>query len=561
MRKSAAYADRNDMLRHLYIKNFVLIDELNLDFTEGFSAFIGETGAGKSILIDAVSLLCADRASVSYISKGKDRAIVEGTFDLSKDTHALNTLRDAGFESDGEVTFTREISSSGKSTVRIDHRIVTLGLLKDILEFEIDIHGQRDNQYLLNNSTHIHLLDEFLQDEDLKHKTKETYHQWKALCEEKETALKETYSEADLEYFLHEINEIEAADLKEGEEEELLEKEHRFKTVKASYEKLNSVISGYDDSLSAEMYEMNHLVQTLDDTEVFRQARETMNDAYYAWADAVDQLRSVYDSMDLSEEEINAMEERLYLIQRLKRRYGRTVEDILAKRDELQEQVDRFSNRARFIEEIDRKISAAKKEYMQNAEKISELRKKGCRKLDQAIAANLNDLMLEKARFQTEIRPCEPNENGIDRVEFLIAMNKGEDLKPLSRTASGGELSRLMLGLKVVFTHLQGIQTVIFDEIDTGVSGPVAAAIGRKMRDLSRQTQVFAVTHLAPVAATAEHHYFVSKSEEGKKTHTHVTPLRGEEIIEQIAVIASGEITNTSLAAARELFDRSQKQA
>ena len=549
------------MLRHLYIKNFVLIDELNLDFAEGFSAFIGETGAGKSILIDAVSLLCADRASVSYISKGKDRAIVEGTFDLSQDAHALNALRDAGFESDGEVTFTREISSSGKSTVRIDHRIVTLGLLKDILVYEIDIHGQRDNQYLLNNSTHIHLLDEFLQDEELKQKTKEAFHQWKALCEEKETALKETYSEADLEYFLHEINEIEAADLKDGEEEELLEKEHRFKTVKASYEKLNAIITGYDDSLSAEMYEMNHLVQTLDDTEVFRQARESMNDAYYAWADAVDQLRSVYDSMDLSEEEINAMEERLYLIQRLKRRYGRTVADILAKRDELQEQVDRFSNRAKFIEEIDRKISAANKTYMEYAQKISVLRKKGCRKLDQAIAANLNDLMLEKARFQTEIRSCEPNENGIDRVEFLIAMNKGEDLKPLSRTASGGELSRLMLGLKVVFTHLQGIQTVIFDEIDTGVSGPVAAAIGRKMRDLSKQTQVFAVTHLAPVAATAENHYFVSKSEEGEKTHTHVTHLHGTEIIEQIAVIASGEITDTSLAAAKELFDRSQKQA
>ena len=308
------------MLRHLYIKNFVLIDELNLDFTDGFSAFIGETGAGKSILIDAVSLLRADRASVSYISKGTDRAIVEGTFDLSKDAHALAVLRDAGFETEGEVTFTREISASGKSTVRIDHRIVTLAILKDVLEFEIDIHGQRDNQYLLNTGTHIRLLDEYLQDEELKQKTSAAFHTWKDLCAEKETALKETYSEADLEYFLHEINEIESASLREGEEEELLEKERQYKAVKASYEKLNAVISGYDDSLSGDMYEMNHLVQSLDDTDVFRNARESMNDAYYAWADAVDQLRSVYDSMDLSEEEINGMEERLYLIQRLKRR-------------------------------------------------------------------------------------------------------------------------------------------------------------------------------------------------------------------------------------------------
>ena len=549
------------MLRHLYIKNFVLIDELNLDFTDGFSAFIGETGAGKSILIDAVSLLRADRASVSYISKGTDRAIVEGTFDLSKDAHALAVLRDAGFDTEGEVTFTREISASGKSTVRIDHRIVTLALLKDVLEFEIDIHGQRDNQYLLNTGTHIHLLDEYLQDEELKQKTSAAFHTWKDLFAEKETALKETYSEADLEYFLHEINEIESASLREGEEEELLEKERQYKAVKASYEKLNAVISGYDDSLSGDMYEMNHLVQSLDDTDVFRSARESMNDAYYAWADAVDQLRSVYDSMDLSEEEINGMEERLYLIQRLKRRYGHTVADILARRDELQEQVDRYSNREKFIEQIDKKITAAQAEYLKHAKEISDLRKRGCKKLDRAIADNLKDLMLEKARFETSITPCDPNENGIDRVEFLIAMNKGEDLKPLSRTASGGELSRLMLGLKVVFTHLQGIQTVIFDEIDTGVSGPVATAIGRKMRELSEQTQVFAVTHLAPVAATAEHHYFVSKSEQNEKTYTHVTQLSGTEIIKQLAVIASGEVTDTSLAAAKELFERNQKHS
>ncbi|MBR3347421.1 MAG: AAA family ATPase, partial [Solobacterium sp.] len=182
------------MIRHLYIKNFVLIDELNLDFQEGFSAFIGETGAGKSILIDAISLLRADRASTSFIAKGKDKAIVEGTFDLSNHPIALEKLKEAGFETDNEVTFTREIQSSGKSTVRIDHRIVTLGLLKDILEDEIDIHGQRDNQYLLNTGTHIHLLDEYLQITDAVQQVKEAYHVWKNLEEEKETALRETFS-------------------------------------------------------------------------------------------------------------------------------------------------------------------------------------------------------------------------------------------------------------------------------------------------------------------------------------------------------------------------------
>ena len=537
------------MIRHLYIKNFVLINELNLDFPSGFSAFIGETGAGKSILIDAISLLCADRASTSLIAKGKEKAIVEGTFDLTANTDAIGKLKEAGFETDGEVTFTREISSSGKSTARIDHRIVTLGLFREILENEIDIHGQRDNQYLLNTGRHIHLLDEYLQEEAEVQKVREAYHAWKDLVDEKETALRETFSEADLEYFRHEIEEIEAADLKEGEEEELIEKERQFKSVKSSFERLNSIISGYDDDLSGKMYEMNHLVQSLDEGEVFSSAKEAMNDAYYGWADAIDQLRNVFDSM----------EERLFLIQRMKRRYGHTIADILARKAELEAQVARFSDREKYLKEMDAKIEKAYGSYCKLADAVSKKRRAGSKKLDQVIAGNLHDLMLEKARFKTEITDCEPNENGTDRVEFLIAMNKGEDLKPLSRTASGGELSRLMLGLKVIFTRLQGIQTVIFDEIDTGVSGPVASAIGHKMRELSKDCQVFAVTHLSPVAATAQSQYFVSKSEENERTHTHVKKLEGREIIEQLAMIANGEVTKTSLAAAEELYERNQK--
>ncbi len=548
------------MLRHLYIKNFVLIDELNLDFHDGFSAFIGETGAGKSILIDAVSLLGADRASSSYISKGKDRAIVEGTFDLSSDPNALARLKEAGFETEGDVTFTREILSSGKSTARIDHRIVTLSLMRSVLEYEIDIHGQRDNQYLLNTATHIHLLDEYLQNDALRKKTADAYHVWKALCEEKQKALEETFSESDLEFFRHEIDEIDAADLKEGEEEKLSEKERSFKAVKSSFEKLNEVIRGYDESLSGEMYEMNHTVQSLEDSELFQKAKESMNDAYYIWQDAVELLRNVYDSMEFSEEEINRVEERLFLLQRMKRRYGPTVTAILERREELQKQVDRFSRRDEFLREIDQKIDSAYQTFSSYAEKISRQRRKGSTGLDQAVAGHLKDLMLEKARFKTDIRSCEPNENGTDRVEFMIAMNRGEDFRPLSKTASGGELSRLMLGLKVIFTHLQGIQTVIFDEIDTGVSGPVASAIGRKMRELSMNTQVFAVTHLAPVAATAQSHYAVSKSEEQGRTHTHVKELQNEEVLAQLAVIASGEVTETSLAAAKELYERNQRQ-
>ena len=546
------------MILHLYIKNFVLIDELSLDFKDGFSAFIGETGAGKSVLIDAISLLRADRASVSLIAKDADKAVVEGTFDLSKDAHALAALKEAGFDCEEEVTFTREIHRSGKSTVRIDHRIATLGLMKDILEREIDIHGQRDSQYLLNTSTHIHLLDQFLKDHVLKESVQNSFRVWKGLVKEKEKALQETYNESDLEFFEHEIREIEDAELRETEEEELQEKERQYKTVKASFEKLSSILTAYDDSLSSSLYEMNRLVQSLDDSAVFESAKSAMNDAYYGIADAMDTLRSGFDSMDLSEEEINAMEERLFLIQRMKRRYGRSIAEILNKKEELKQQVERIAHRREYLEQMDRKIAEAFAVYKGHAEKLSAVRKAGRKKLDQAVAAHLKDLMLENARFFFFFSSCEANEYGTDRVEFMISMNRGEDLKPLSKTASGGELSRLMLGLKAVFTRLEGIETVIFDEIDSGVSGPVAACIGRKMQELCESAQVFSVTHLAPVAACADHHYFVSKSEEKGRTHTHVRALNHTELIEQLAVISGGDATSTGIAAAEELYERSR---
>lgn len=546
------------MIKHLYIKNFVLIDELNLDLHDGFSAFTGETGAGKSILIDAISLLSAARANTAFIQKGAECAIVEGTFDLHKDTHAVNVLKEAGFDIEDETTFTREIHANGKSIARIDHRSVTLALMSEVLANEIDIHGQRDTAYLLNTSTHQHLLDEFLEDGSELQQVRDAFQIYDSLVKEREHALTETYNENDLEYFRYEISEIEDADLKEGEEEELIEKEKNYKSIKESYEKLNAIFSLYDDSFSDSFYEMNHLVQALKLEGNVETVQSSVNDSYFAFNDAMEQLRQLQDSFDLSEDDINAMEERLFIIQKLKHKYGHSISEILAKKEELQKQVQVITHKQEYLEQMEAKVSVAVKEYNTKAAVLSALRRKRSHELDEAIAVNLKELMLPNARFQTRIEKGIPSANGSDKIEFLISMNKGEDLKSLSKTASGGELSRLMLGLKVIFTRLQGIHTVIFDEIDTGVSGPVATAIGKKMRSLSVNCQVFSVTHLAQVAACAQNHYLVAKTDTDGKTHTTVSILNQKEKIQQLALIASGSVTPVSLKAAEELYKRNQ---
>ena len=545
------------MIRNLYIQNFVLIDSLNLEFEKGFSSFTGETGAGKSVMIDAISLLAAERASSSFVMKGKDRAIIEGTFDLSDDNHALSVLNDAGFETDGTATFTREISANGKSLARIDHRVVPLSLMRNVLLSQIDIHGQRDNAYLLNVSYHEHLLDEFLNNSEVLNRTKDAWRVYDRLRNERDEALAETYNENDLEFLSYQISEIRDADLKEGEEEELAEKEKQYRSLRASLEKLNAAFAIYDDELSGSFYELKRIVSSLDG-EKAESIAETVSDSYYSLNDAMEQLRDYLNAYDMSEEDINAIEERLFTIQRLKRKYGRTIEEVNRKAEEMEAQVEMITHRSEYLARKNKEVDKAFNAYMVCAKQLSALRRDNCHRLDEMIAKNLGELMLPNARFVTSIVEKTPGLTGIDHVEFMISMNRGEELKPLSATASGGELSRLMLGLKEIFTRLQGIKTVIFDEIDTGVSGPVATAIGRKMKSLSKDCQVFSVTHLAQVAACADYHYRVYKSDENDRTRTFVKRMNEDEFIDELALISSGEITPSSLAAAKELLERNR---
>lgn len=547
------------MLKNIFIKNFILIDELSLDFHNGFSAFTGETGAGKSIMIDAISLLSLERSSSSLIMKNKDVAIIEGTFDLTNDRHAIDTLKEAGFEVEENTIFTREINRNGKSTSRINHRVVTFTLMQDVLKNQIDIHNQRDNAYLLNPQNHLTLLDKYASDNKELEKVNNSFMNYDALRKEKEKALNETFSESDLEYFEYQIKEIDEAKLVIGEDSELEKKELAYKTVKNSYDNINEVITLYRDTLEGPLFELKNKVAYLDDIESFAYIKNNINDSYYAFDDAIGSLTSYLSTFDFSEESINEMQERLFIIQKLKRKYGTDIEGILNLRNELSERISMYNNKQAFLDDIDKKIASAKDSYDKDALKLREIRNKKAKQLDKDIIANLKDLGLENAIFKTEINNKDASINGSDNVEFYISMNKGEALKPLTKTASGGELSRLMLGLKVIFTKLQGIETIIFDEIDTGVSGKVASEIGFKMQELSKSAQVLSITHLAQVAACASYNYKVSKITKDDTVNTYVNELNPKETIEELALISTGEITDASLKAAKELHQRNQK--
>lgn len=543
------------MLKHLYIKNFVLIHELHLEFQDGFSAFVGETGAGKSIMLDAIGLIAAQRASASSITHGQHQAIVEATFDLTHDGHAKKILEDAGFDVHEDMVFTREIYDTGKSVSRIDHRNVSLSLLKDVLANQIDIHSQRDTAYLLKKDTHIDLLDQYMNQDEQLHQLQQAFTIYQQHKKEMELALQETYNENDLEYFQYEIEEIQQAQLKVGEDEVLQDQEREYKQRKQSLSQYEAVFQTYQN-IADQLYQLHKQVSHLPQTEQTQPYIQAVQDAYYSLDDGIASLQHDYQQYALDEEEINAIQERLYLIQRLKRKYGHQIEQILAYQKQREAQVEMISHRQEYLQKKQAEVDQAFSVFQSLANQISQKRKKAAKQLDLQIEQILKDLMLPNARFETKIQSCQPNQKGIDDVEFYISMNKGETLKPLSKTASGGELSRLMLGLKVIFTKLAGIGVVIFDEIDTGVSGPVATSIGQKMLALSSDCQVFAVTHLAQVAASSHQMYFVHKQSDQTSTQTSVTKLDQQQSIKQLAMIASGEITSASLTFAEELYQR-----
>ena len=545
------------MLKSLYIKNYAIIDELNIDFNSGFNVFTGETGAGKSIIVGALSYLIRGKADASIIKTGQNKAIIEGVFTI--DDYMKKSLDEAEIGYDDELIIRRIISNDGHNSIKVNQVSVTLNFLIELLGEHIDIHSQKDSQYLLNKKNHLILLDKYCKNESLLDEYKDKYQIYIKALKEYEDLKNNTYNEAELDYYKYDLKELEDSNLDLDEEDELRNAEKKYKSAEKYISCLSNSISLYDgdsgikEKLSILLKQLN-----IDDDEI-NKIKENIENIYYNLDDQISSLKHILNSFTNEDFDIEKIEERLYLYSRLQRKHKTDTQGLINKRDELKQKIAFFENKDFVLNEKKKQLDAYYNDCYLLASKIHKNRVDEALKLEKDIVSNTSDLMLNNVVFKVKIDEVELNNKGIDNVEFFISLNKGESLKPLKDVASGGEISRLMLALKTIFTSLADTSLIIFDEIDTGVSGKVGLAIGQKMANIARNTQVISITHLAPVAACAKNHYYIYKVDNNGVTSTAVKQLNHDEIINELAFISSADNSDKSLEAAKQLYKTAQE--
>lgn len=554
------------MLRELDIRNFAIIDALTVSFSEGLTVLTGETGAGKSIIIDAVHLLAGGRGSQEFIRHGAKKAEIEGLFSLDDDQHPVfRRLEEFGIMwSDGDILLRRELNDKGKNVCRINGKLVTISILREVGAALIDIHGQHETQELMDEKQHLYLLDQFAGKSLAK--SKESYHH----TFDKYTKLKRefsSYTENEqqiaqrIDLLTFQLQEIEAAELVIGEEEELVAERKKLQNFNKIYESISAAheaIQGESkglDWIGSAMSELEHAASV---DETFTGSSETLSGAFYLIQDTGTEIKRILDDMEFDPARLNDIEQRLAVIQSLKRKYGASVEDILLYHEKQTDELDKLVNRDQRYQLDQEKLKELTDDLRVEAEELTILRKKAAKSLGKAIMEQLKELHMAKASFEVNFGNL-PNgrfdRNGHDSISFYISTNLGEPLKPLTKVASGGELSRMMLALKTIFSKHQGITSIIFDEVDTGVSGRVAQAIAEKIAAISVHSQVLCISHLPQVAAMADQHLFIEKKVDKQRTTTAVTELDGRERTEEMSRMLSGaEITDLTLQHAEELL-------
>ena len=537
------------------------MDNVSLEFREGFNVLTGQTGAGKSIIIDSVNLLTGERSSKELVRTGAQKALVEGVV-YTSEGQVYSALSDAGidFEEGEPLILSREISKDGRSVVRINNRIATTGLLKQICSKIINIHGQHDSQEILDEKFHGKYLDSFAKAEKKLEEYKESFSlMQECLRKMQEVQQEDSLKEQKKELLEYSIKEIEDARLEDGEEEDLKNTRSRFlnnEKIRACIQE--SVLSLRGDEERAGARELiSNALDALDtlaefDTSV-KELAQKARDAYYAVDDICDGVRAISDIED-EDTDINYIEERLVLIGRLKKKYGETYEDIMSRLEAMKEELDSIENSDLYLAKLKKNYTELEKIARERALKLSEKRKASAKILEDAIEKHLTDLEMPQVKFKVDITETELKSNGCDSIRFMISANKGEELKPLSKVASGGELARTILAMKVVLADADSVSTMIFDEIDTGVSGSTSQKIAQKLKTLAKEKQVFVITHSPQIAAFADCHYLVEKREEAGKTVSDVRVLSYEESINEVARIISGStITQAAIDAAKDL--------
>lgn len=538
------------MLRNIHIRNVALIEEQFIEFDDGFSVLSGETGAGKSIIIESFNFVLGERASRELIKFGADKASVEAVFELAEGEPVYSVLRDLELEpEDGELILYRELSESGKNSCRVNGVPVNAGILKQIGDMLVDIHGQHAHQSLLNTKMHLTLLDSFAssETEPLLQEVSGAYRTFKKAekaLSESQMNERERAQKCDL--FAYQINEIDNAKLTDGEEEELTEERNRLQHAQAIMEALGGGSEGLsgEDGVLTRLSAVSHALDSIAAFgSEYKEVSEKIRDSYYALEDAAYSVRDLRDDFSYDPASLDRIEWRLELISQLKRKYGSSVSEILAYCDGIREEYARLENIEERRESLEKEYRESRGKYLELAEKLSSARKAAGQKLADALLPEMADLGMPGASFEVHMERLSEEAytaKGVDSVEFLLSANRGEPVKPLAHIASGGEVSRIMLAFKTVLAKSDGIPTMVFDEIDSGVSGQMGTALARKMHEIALRHQVLCITHLAQIAAYADANYLVEKREQNGRTVSKAVRLQGKERVREVARIMSG---------------------